>query len=357
MGLAQGLTAHSPTLPRTGHEIHGFHHYTARCSKMSARIQSRTEQEAHQETDHFSQTLSGFVYSLRMIQAARLFFGLFPVSSASCDLPVGQIEELTLPNARSKKETWATAFGVSPEEWRSIVADVPALELRSLLEKGYTDWASHLLAEESTSLDLPLRKDKKRLQAVKSLTQAALTSSSLGEIFGNRQLVEASAAYFLLGFGEKFEAGTRQDMEMLWKLHSRFGILDLSNKKDRACTERLRRAVVEPQNLQLGRLCRCDQFWVCGENGLIRVTLSKPQRVMENPDEALDFEVVPLRGVRILEWKAPSQRYSEATAWHFSKCASDDGAHAAGTRGCSDSSVLDSFRFRTKRHDSVSRFA
>lgn len=224
------------------------------------------------------------------------------MSSASCDLPVGQIEELTLPNARSKKETWATAFGVSPEEWRSIVADVPALELRSLLEKGYTDWASHLLAEESTSLDLPLRKDKKRLQAVKSLTQAALTSSSLGEIFGNRQLVEASAAYFLLGFGEKFEAGTRQDMEMLWKLHSRFGILDLSNKKDRACTERLRRAVVEPQNLQLGRLCRCDQFWVCGENGLIRVTLSKPQRVMENPDEALDFEVVPLRGVRILEF-------------------------------------------------------
>ena len=45
MGLAQGLTAHSPTLPRTGHEIHGFHHYTARCSKMSARIQSRTDRK------------------------------------------------------------------------------------------------------------------------------------------------------------------------------------------------------------------------------------------------------------------------------------------------------------------------
>lgn len=139
---------------------------------------------------------------------------------------------------------------------------------------------------------------------MKALTRAVLTSSSLGEIFGNRQLVEASAAYFLLGFAaEKFEkAGTLQDMEMLWRLHSRFGILDLSNEKDRACTERLRRAVVEPQDLQLGRLCRCEQFWVCGENGLIRVTLSKPKRVMENADEALDFEVVPLRGVRILEF-------------------------------------------------------
>ena len=238
-----------------------------------------------------------------MIQAARLVLGLFPSSSA-CDLPVGQIEELTLPNARSKKETWATAFGVSPEEWRSIVADVPALELRSLLEKGYTDWSRHLLAVESTSLDLPLRKDKKRLQAVKALTQAVLTSSSLGEIFGNRQLVEASEAYFLLGFAaEKFEqAGTLQDMEMLWKLHSRFGVLDQRSKKNRACTERLQSAVVDAQGLQLGRLCRCEQFWVCGENGLVRVTLSKPKRGMESPDEALDFEVVPLRGVRILEF-------------------------------------------------------
>eukprot|EP00435_Cladocopium_sp_Y103_P040614 s541_g11.t1 len=269
---------------------------------MSARTQSPAEQEALQETDHVSQTLSQVcLYPRRMIQAARLFLGLLPLSSASCDLPVGQIEELTLPNARSKKETWATAFGVSPEEWRSIVAVVPALELRSLLEKGYTDWASHLLAEESTSLDLPVRKDQKRLQTVKALTQAVLTSSSLGAIFGNRQLVEASAAYFLLGFSAE-KAGTLQNMEMLWKLHNRFGILDQSSKKNRACTERLHRAVVEPQDLQLGRLCRCEQFWVCGEDGLIRVTLSKPKGVIENLDEALDFEVVPLRGVRILEF-------------------------------------------------------
>ena len=231
----------------------------------------------------------------RSVLALGLAFRSF---SWACDLPVEQIPQLTLPNARSPKETWATAFGVSAEEWRSILADgLPALELRNLLEKGYTDWAGNLLADESTSLDPKL--SQKRQKQLRALTQRVITSPSIGAVFGNHQLVEASSAYYLLGFGEI--PGTDEDLETLWTLHSTFGIFDQSSKETRSCTKRLQRAV-EQKTLELGRLCRCKQLWACHENTLTRVTLSSPKR-LDNL-EASGFASAPLRSVRILEFQS-----------------------------------------------------
>ena len=223
--------------------------------------------------------------------------GLFSVSSAgTCDLPVGRVPHQTLPNEKSREDTWATAYGVSPSEWSSIAAESDALELRSLLEKGYTDWASDLLADRSISLS---RKARRNLGSLRALTRAVFTSSSLGEVFGNRELVEASSLYHLLGLGD--DLGTlHQDMAVLWMLHSRLGIL---SKHRKTCIKLLYH-FVQSEDLNTEELCRCERLWVCGdENALVRVTLSNPGKVMDYPDEALDFSRV-LRGVRILEFQS-----------------------------------------------------
>eukprot|EP00438_Fugacium_kawagutii_P021583 Skav212167 [mRNA] locus=scaffold754:290297:295578:+ [translate_table: standard] len=214
-----------------------------------------------------------------------------PTLLASCDLPVGKLQRLSLPNEKSTADTWATAFGVSPEEWKSITAESDPSQLRDLLIKGYTDWADTLLADESTSLD---RKVRKKLNATRALTQAVMTSSSLGEVFGNRHLAEASSAYYLLGFASQ---GTLQhDLEMLWKLHSSFGIFDLRGQQTKTCIQLLSES---KDSKDFKELCRCEHLWVCDQQALVRVTLSGSKKVTEN----LASAVAPLRGVRILEFK------------------------------------------------------
>eukprot|EP00438_Fugacium_kawagutii_P008448 Skav217429 [mRNA] locus=scaffold1729:135310:136755:+ [translate_table: standard] len=173
------------------------------------------------------------------------------------------------------------------------------MQLRSLLEKGYTDWANTLLADESTSLDPAVR--KKKLNATRALTQAVMTSSSLGEVFGNRQLAEASSAYYLLGFSSTKDGSLHQDLLMLWKLHSSFGILDRSSKQTKTCLKLLE-SVESAAEFNVKKLCRCEELWACDQqNALVRVTLSG-QVVVENSGDEVFVDHV-LRGVRVLEFK------------------------------------------------------
>eukprot|EP00913_Durusdinium_trenchii_P017755 g16683.t1 len=218
--------------------------------------------------------------------------------------------------AKQDTQDWVAAYGVSAAEWSSITAgsETTAEQLRTFLEEGYTDWANGLLSEDFASLSPAVIRSTKTMKAVRAIVQVAMTSPTIGAVYGNSLLGEASPAYYLLGNDAPNEDDTfYEQMKTIYELDLRFGIfneehLDLVAQMlacSRKCVQLLHLAMQNPEEVNLPKqLCGCHQLWACSSphhpsgTYLVRVTLGAPSKSSE---DAWELRFSPLPGVRILE--------------------------------------------------------
>lgn len=219
----------------------------------------------------------------------------FWVVTAACDLPVQKINQGVLPQREEPSEHWhwAESYGFSAAQWDEMVNGSKVTEeyLKLLIEKGQRDWESELLAEHHVSLRRSLR--AKQRVAVQRVMELVQTNDRLGQMFGNRQILEATSSYYLLGNDVPPDMlPFHEELQSLQSLERAFGIFNVRSKRYKGCL------LVAPST-KLEAHCNCWEFWSCAAtNGapfVARVTLHPPER---RPNTT---ELAPLRGVRIVE--------------------------------------------------------
>eukprot|EP00434_Breviolum_minutum_P008565 symbB.v1.2.007556.t1/scaffold432.1/size246310/6 len=212
-----------------------------------------------------------------------------------------------------KKEHFFSAYGFSEADITKMAESQQTKEhLLTLLEKGVHDWDSVLIEESHLGLLRDIRNSREKMRAVKAVVTQVQENDRLGEMYGNREMLQATRSYYLLGneVPEDLES-FRSEIQSLQNLEKTLGLFDPhSSAGYEACLK-----TPLPNNISLksqAALCQCSEFWSCGDRPdggdpfLVRVSLGSldppdgPTHLGKDASVELT-ELTPLRGVRILE--------------------------------------------------------